>query len=55
VVVFTSSLPKRGSAGSQALAASYGSTLVDAMIPTDPDAVVELARLAAGKRSRHTR
>jgi site-specific DNA-methyltransferase (adenine-specific) len=53
VVVFTSALPKRGSAGHQALAASYGSTLVDALIPTDPDAVVELARLAAGRPSRH--
>jgi site-specific DNA-methyltransferase (adenine-specific) len=52
VVVFTSALPKRGSAGDQALADAYGTTLVDALVPTDPGAFEELARLAAGKRSR---
>jgi hypothetical protein len=53
VIVFTSSLPKRGTPGDQALADAYGTTLVDALVPTDPEAVAELARLAAGRRSRH--
>jgi site-specific DNA-methyltransferase (adenine-specific) len=52
VVVFTSALPKRGSAGDQALADAYGATLVDALVPTDAADLAELARLATGKRSR---
>jgi hypothetical protein len=52
VLVLTSSLPKRNSAGDQALSAARGATIVDALVPTDGDARAALKRLATGRASK---